>query len=192
MRVFQSLPEGYIETFNVNLQKDKKKMLLINIFGTVLMIALAIPMHFYMPINSLFDMSQGIYIYFIRFIAIIILMIAYIILHEFIHGIAMKICGTKKVRYGFTGVYAYAGSDDYYSKRSYIFIALAPVVLLGIVIGIVNIFVPQDWFWVIYIIQVMNISGAVGDFYVTAKFSKMPKSILNRDSGVGMTVYSKE
>ena len=192
MRVFQSLPEGYIETFNVNLQKDKKKMLLINIFGTVLMIALAIPMHFYMPINSLFDMSQGIYIYFIRFIAIIILMIAYIILHEFIHGIAMKICGTKKVRYGFTGVYAYAGSDDYYSKRSYIFIALAPVVLLGIVIGIVNIFVPQDWFWVIYIIQVMNISGAVGDFYVTAKFSKMPKSILIRDSGVGMTVYSKE
>ena len=26
----------------------------------------------------------------------------------------MKLCGTKKIKYGFTGLYAFAGSDDYY------------------------------------------------------------------------------
>lgn len=55
-----------------------------------------------------------------------------------------------------------------------------------------NLFVPQNWFWVVYFIQIFNISGAAGDFYVTAKFSKMPDDILISDSGIGMKVYSAE
>jgi len=103
----------------------------------------------------------------------------------------MKICGTKKIKYGFTGMYAYAGSDDYYGKKAYIFIALAPVVLWGIVIAIINCFVPLDWFWGIYFLQIFNISGAAGDFFVTIKFLRFPKDILVKDKGVSMTVYSK-
>ena len=104
----------------------------------------------------------------------------------------MKICGTKKVKYGFTGMYAFAGSEDYYDKKSYIFIALAPVVLWGIVLAIVNCFVPVEWFWVVYMIQIMNISGAAGDLFVTVKFSRFPQDILIRDHGVGMKVYSQK
>ncbi|MBP3700652.1 MAG: DUF3267 domain-containing protein [Lachnospiraceae bacterium] len=85
-----------------------------------------------------------------------------------------------------------ASSDDYYDKRSYITIGLAPVVVWGIVIAIVNTFVSLEWFWVAYLIQIVNVSGAAGDIYVTAKFSRMPKDILVKDTGVGMTVYSKE
>ena len=39
------------------------------------------------------------------------------ILHEIVHGIAMRICGTKKVKYGFTGLYAFAGSKDFYDIK---------------------------------------------------------------------------
>ena len=104
----------------------------------------------------------------------------------------MKIFGTKKVKYGFTGMYAYAGSDDYYDKKSYIIIALAPIVVWGIVLAIINVLVPYEWFWVVYLIQLINLSGAAGDLFVTVRFSKMPKDILVRDYGVGMTVYSAE
>ena len=104
----------------------------------------------------------------------------------------MKICKTKKVKYGFTGLYAFAGSDDYYSKKPYIFIALAPVVLWGVVLAVVNVLVPESWFWIVYMIQVANISGAAGDFFVTFRFSRFPEDILVKDYGVGMVVYSKE
>ena len=113
------------------------------------------------------------------------------VLHEIVHGIAMKMCGTKKVRYGFTGLYAYAGSDDYYDKKAYIFIALAPVVFWGVVLLIINLLVPIGWFWVVYFIQIINLSGAAGDLFVTAKFLRLPNDVLVKDYGVSMTVYSK-
>jgi len=89
-------------------------------------------------------------------------------------------------------MYAFAGSNDYYAKKPYIFIALAPVVLWGVVIALVNPFVSAYWFWVVYLLQVINLSGAAGDLFVTVKFSRLPKDILVKDHGVGMTVYSKE
>ena len=104
----------------------------------------------------------------------------------------MKLCGTKKVKYGFTGLYAFAGSEDYYNKKAYIFIALAPVVLWGVVLAVINPFVPVEWFWIVYLVQIMNLSGAAGDLFVTIKFSRMPRDILVQDSGLGMTVFSKE
>ncbi|MBQ4572368.1 MAG: DUF3267 domain-containing protein [Clostridia bacterium] len=192
MKALNNLPTNYREIFSVNLQNDKKIAVVLNVVSLLIGAVMAVPMHFYIPITTLFDFSQGFLVYFIRFAVLLLSMIVYLILHEAVHGVAMKICGTKKVKYGFTGLYAFAGSDDFYDKKSYIFIALAPVVLWGIVLLVMNLFVPQNWFWVVYFIQIFNISGAAGDFYVTAKFSKMPDDILISDSGVGMKVYSAE
>ena len=192
MKAVKTLPEDYKEICSVDLQKDKKTALLVNLIALILAAALVVPALFLVPISTLFDMSRGLGRYAIRFAVLLVLMIAYMVLHELVHGIAMKLCGTEKVKYGFTGMYAFAGSDDYYGKKAYIFIALAPVVLWGVVLAVVCPLVPDDWFWVVYLIQITNISGAAGDLYVTARFSRFPKDILVRDYGVGMTVYSKE
>jgi hypothetical protein len=117
--------------------------------------------------------------------------IAYIVLHELVHGIFMKHFSGVKPKYGFTLMYAYAGSEAYFNKKSYIIIALAPVVIWGAVLGVLCAVLPQSWFWVVYLIQIGNISGAAGDFYVTFKFLKLPKDILVNDTGVAMTVYTK-
>ena len=162
-----------------------------NLLAVIIAVLLAVPMHFFVPISSLFSTDNGLIAYFIRFVSLMVLIVAYMVLHELTHGIAMKICGTKKVKYGFTGLYAFAGSNDYYGRKAYIFIALAPVVLWGVVIAIINPFVSAEWFWVVYMLQIMNLSGAAGDLYVTVKFSGFPKDILIKDYGVGMTVFSK-
>ena len=192
MKAVKNLPEGYKEIFTVNLQKDKKTAVLVNVLATVIAIALCVPMHFYISFFTLFDMEQGLGAYTLRFIVLLVLLVVYMVLHELVHGITMKLFGTKKIKYGFTGLYAFAGSDDYYPKLPYIIIALAPVAVLGVVIAVINCFVPREWFWVVYFIQLMNISGAAGDMYVTAKFSRMPKDILVQDSGICMTVYSAQ
>lgn len=192
MRSTQALPEGYREIYSINLQKDKKAAVFVNALAIIIGVAMAVPMHFHVPISSLFSMESGFGRYFLRFGVMLVAIVAYMILHELVHGVAMKMCGTKKVKYGFTGLYAFAGSEDYYAKGPYIFIALAPVILWGTVIAVINFFVPQEWFWVVYIVQIINISGAAGDIFVTAKFSRMPRDILVCDAGVGMQVYSAE
>ena len=177
MKAVKTLPENYKQIFAVDLQKDKKMMILINVIAIVIAVVLAVPMHFHISIATLFDMSFGLVAYAVRFVVLLAALVVYMVLHELVHGISMKMCGTEKVKYGFTGMYAFAGSEDYYDKRSYIFIALAPVVLWGVVIGIVNAFVSPAWFWVLYILQITNLSGAAGDLYVTVKFSKFPRPL---------------
>lgn len=192
MKAFETLPQGYREMLSIDLQKNKKLMLLVNGIA----IALAVPMLVLgarlVPISTLFDMSGGMGAYFARFGVLMGAVVVYMVLHELTHALIMKLCGTKKIRFGFTGMYAFAGSDDYYPKLPYIGIALAPIVLLGIVVAVINALVPEGWFWVVYLVQITNVSGAGGDLYVTARFASLPKDILVRDYGVGMHIFSKE
>lgn len=190
MKALQTLPDGYREIFSVDLAKDKKMMLGLNLTALVVAVLMAIPAAFAVPISTLFDFSNGMLAYCLRFLVLIAGMFSYIVLHELVHGITMKHFGCQKVDYGFTLVYAYAGCKDYFCKRHYIIIALAPVVFWGIVLAVLCLLVPESWFWVVYFIQICNISGAAGDAYVTWKFSRMPADILVQDTGFSMTVYS--
>ena len=191
MKAVSQLPDGYREIYAIDLQKNKKLALLVNGLAIAIAVLLAVPAHFAVSIDTLFDMSRGYGAYFLRFGVLMVSIVAYMVLHELVHGVAMKLCGTKRVKYGFTGMYAFAGSEDYYGKASYIFIALAPVVLWGVVLLVLQFFVPTSWFWVVYLVQISNLSGAAGDYFVTLRFSRLPKDILVQDYGVGMKVYSR-
>jgi len=191
MKVVNELPQDYKEIFSMDLNKDKKLSFFVNFFSILLAVAVFIIGCFIVPFNTFYNLKD-ILGTLVKMLLVLFLIVVYIVLHELVHGVAMKICGTKKIKYGFTGLYAFAGSDDYYDKKSYIFIALAPVVLWGVVLALINIFVPTGWFWVVYLIQMMNISGAAGDLYITFKSIKFPKDSLVKDYGVSMKVFSKE
>lgn len=202
MKAVALLPEGYSEYYSLDLQKNKKIAFWVNFAAVLIGVLMCVPVAvFFVPITNLLDFNllfneevtltvSASSEILLKMGVLLVGMIGYMVLHELVHGVAMKICGTNKVKYGFTGLYAFAGSDDFYNKSAYIFIALAPVVLWGVVLGVVNFFVPVGWFWVVYIIQIVNISGAAGDFFVTLKFSRFPKDILVKDAGVSVTVYS--
>ena len=64
-------------------------------------------------------------------------------------------------------------------------------VVIGVVLLALCMLVPAPWFWTVYLIQIGNIAGAAGDFYVVWRFAAMPPDILVRDAGVDMTVYSR-
>lgn len=185
------LPSGYGESFKIDLQKDKKTALVVNGIGLFLLAALCALGHRLVPFSVLFDLEAGYPLYFGRLAALLIGLVLYMVLHELVHGICMKRFGAPKIKYGFTGLYAYAGSDWYFYRRPYIIIALAPVVVWGIVLLVLNCVVGAAWFWVVYVIQVCNLSGAAGDLYVTVRLCRMPEDILIRDTGLSMTVYAR-
>lgn len=186
------LPENYQEILNIDLQKNKKLALIVNGIALVITVVLLAVGIVCGPKFNLFDVDDNMTLYFVRLGLLLFGMVFYIITHEVIHGIFMKLYSGQKVKYGFTGMYAFAGSDAYFNKSAYIIIALAPVVIWGVILAAACCIVPASWFWVVYFIQIINLSGAGGDFYVTWKFSKLPKDILVCDSGVSMIVYSQE
>ncbi len=188
MRSVQNLGPGYREIYSVNLQKNGRVAIFVNVLSLVIAAAMLALMNGIVPFSTFWAQNNTL----LKSLVLIGSLVAYLYLHELVHGVTMKACGTKKVHYGFTGLYAFAGSDDYYDKTSYIAIALAPIVVFLFVFAILNLLVPPDWFWVIYLLQVCNVSGAAGDIFVTVKFARMPKDILVKDTGIGMTVYSKE
>lgn len=193
MNCCQSLPEGYREVYGIDLQRDKKPALIINLLSIVLAVAVAVPMNLYCPFWVLLDMSEGSTAFLIRTLVFLAGLIAYVVLHELTHAAVMKYYGATHVRFGLTLMYAYAGSEqDYFAKRPYIRVALAPVLLWGAVFLLLSFVVRGPYLWVVFLLQILNIAGAAGDLYVVWKFSRFPEDILVRDTGIDMTVYSRE
>ena len=96
---------------------DKKTALLITVLSLVLGIAALVLSHLLFPFSifAILDMSQGIGPYLIRTAVLLAGMIAYIVLHELTHAAVMKYYGATKLRFGFSLMYAYAGSErDYF------------------------------------------------------------------------------
>lgn len=190
MNCFQTLPENYKEVYKLDL-KNNKESVIVNVISLLTALVMIFVMNFFVPINTLFDNGGNSSGFITKVIIIIVSLFAYIVLHEAVHGITMKFFGAKNVKFGFKGLYAFAGSADYFSKRAYIVIALAPVVLWLVVLGVINAFVPINYFWVVYAVQIINVSGASGDLYVAVKFAKLNKFALIQDTGTEMIVFEK-
>ena len=184
------LPEGYRELRRIDLQKNKKLMLFVNLLALVIAALLCVVGHQVVPVSQMFDMSDGIVLFFVRFGVMLGGTVLYIVLHEAVHGIFFRIYGNGvKPTFGFTGMYAFAASKAYFNRVSYLIIGLSPVVILGAVLLVLNLLLPAVWFWPIFLIQITNLSGAAGDFYVSVLLARMPSTLLVQDDGVAMTFY---
>ena len=191
LKAYHFLPENYQEIMQINLQKDKQTAQKVNVIAGIIMIALLIIGHLIVPIKELFN-EEMFAASLLRLGALFLAYFAYIVLHELTHAVAMKAVGGGKVIFGFTVLYAFAGSrEDYFDKTAYCCIALAPLVLWGIVFAVMTALVPRSWFWVVWFLQAGNIGGAAGDVFVTVKLWNKPASILVMDTGVDMTVYDR-
>ena len=184
------LPANYRELRRIDLQKNKKLMLLVNLLALAIAALLCAVGHRVVPVSKMFDMSDGIVFYFVRFGVMLGGTVLYIVLHEAVHGIFFRIYGSGvKPTFGFTGMYAFAASKAYFNRLSYFIIGLSPVVIWGAVLFVLNLLLPAVWFWPIFLIQISNLSGAAGDFYVSILLARMPSTLLVQDDGVAMTFY---
>jgi hypothetical protein len=186
---YSSLPEDYSEFDKIDLQNNKAQFWTVNVLSFVLAAILIVAGCFIVfPLN----IEDDLIIIGIALIVAFVGIAAYLFAHEFVHGIVMFAFTKVKPKFGFVGWAAYAGSTAYFDKTSYIIVALAPLVTFGIIFGVLAIFFHTNiWFWTIWLLQTINISGAAGDLFVTFKMFGYPKDILVTDTGLSMTVYSR-
>ncbi|MGI6005258.1 MAG: DUF3267 domain-containing protein [Christensenellales bacterium] len=177
------LPEGYQRIYAIDLQRDKKTAWLLNGLALIILV-LMIGLGFILRRSFTVDITQMI----VFFVA----MVVYTVLHEVVHGVFIRLYSGEKPKFGFTGLYAYAGNDRaYFDKKSYIVIALSPVIILGAVLLLLQFLIPS-YFWVIYFLQALNIAGASGDYLVVYLCGRMPRDLLINDTGVAMYFYSRQ
>ena len=123
---------------------------------------------------------------------IVVGMVVYVFAHEWVHGVLIRVFTGEAAQFGFkagSGM-AYAKSSWFFSRPAYIAVALAPVLVWGVVLGVLMGDVPAEYFWCLYAIQIFNISGAVGDLYVTWLVLRMPRGVIIYDEGVSMKFFA--
>ena len=186
MSTYRKLPADYRVRLQLNIQTNKNLKYGIPIWGVMILLIMGYHGNQIQPFSRYLrgNLHQIAYV----FLGIIL----YMVLHELMHGIFMWIFGRERAHFGLKGPFSYARSDLYFGKLEYQIIALAPSLIWGIVLTILcTYFLHTDWFWTFYIIQIVNITGAVSDLYVVFRFLKLPATALVQDSGTSIVVYGK-
>ena len=125
-------------------------------------------------------------------IAALVGLVVYLLLHEGVHGMCIKVFTGGPAQYGFelrAGM-AYASSRFFFRRTAYMIIALAPIVVWGIVLTLLLRDIPEQYWWYLYAIQIFNVSGAAGDLFVTYRILTMPKDVLVLDTGMEMKFFA--
>ena len=183
------LPAHYDLYERIDLASDKKALRSILIWSIVcmfVMVGYGLWKHSFI---ASFDMETWRVLFCVFAMAVGLLV--YIVLHEAVHGIFIRLFTGDTPSFGFdlSKGMAYAGSTWLFRKWPYIIIALSPVVFWGIVLEIWLNDIPGQYYWYLYAIQIFNITGAAGDLYVTLRVLGMPDDILAKDSGTSMEFY---
>lgn len=181
MRAYSRLPEGYRLKERIDLIRNRKQLLFVNGLSIALAVLTVAAGFLLKPAAARFGWLQCL----VATAAIAV----YIVGHEAVHGVLMWLISREKPRFGFKLMYAYAGSTAYFDKRAYLLIAIAPLAVWAIVLGVLAFALPAVCFWPVWAVQVMNVSGAAGDLYVFFHLIGHAPSILVQDDGAAMKVY---
>jgi hypothetical protein len=195
----RTLPDGYQPSGKMDLGKDFRLMLVMNLLGLVLLAVFGwffirvaallrsdSPPNYSFSAGSLADMGGQ--------LAILIgVVVAVIVLHEAAHGLFFWIFTRRRPVFAFKGYYASASAPGWYFTRSpYLLIGLAPLVLLSLIGVALLAFVPPGWIIPLLIFLTFNAGGAVGDIMVVVWLLFKPASALVLDLPEAIEVYTRE
>ena len=60
----------------------------------------------------------------------------------------------------------------------------------GIALAILERALPAGWFWMLFSVQIANVSGSAGDLYCVFRTLRYPRGARIQDTGVRMRVFA--
>lgn len=128
------------------------------------------------------------------FLTLVFVFSGLILIHELIHGFALKITGVRKIRYGgyLSKFIFYAEADRFVMNRiQYTWVALAPFVVVKIIsMGGILFFVNQPEVYVFWLIMCSHSLFCAGDLGMISYFWKFGNSdMYTFDIGETKTSY---
>ena len=184
----KTLPPGYRPAGSLDFTRNRAQMKAVVILSLALVAAPVIVGLFVSPIGAGWRLMCS---RWWSWLALAAALVAYIPLHELVHGAVMFALSGVRPRYGLKLPYAYAGSDVWFDKKSHIITALAPVVVWGVALQIAIARLPGEWFWPLWAVQISNLSGSAGDLYTAWALARVKGDVLIQDTGVRMRVMKR-
>lgn len=190
MLAFAEKPKEYKNEKAIDLGSER--MLKVCIYAAAIAAAalLASIGNLHVPITVFFDVDGALWL-LLRFVIVFACIALYYLLHELIHSyISKKLSGTKTeiVR---EKVYAYSVSNSYFSLKAYLIYSFAPIAIIGVILLLLTLILPDKLFWQVYIIQIINLAGAAGDVYAAFKLLREKQDIVIKDNGKTVSYWTK-
>lgn len=188
----QTLPGNYVQSIEINLKKNKRLTILLNISAIFAFILCYVLFSIFgrgvrlgtLSISGSFSLSV--------LLTLVGLTIIVLVVHELIHGLLFWVFTRSRPVFAVRLTYAYAGAPTWYIPSSqYVFIALGPLVIIGVLGLLLMLVVPVSWISIIAFLAALNTGGAMGDLYVfTCLLKGSPSSFVN-DTGDVFTFYER-
>lgn len=186
----KELPESYQEIYVVD-ATTKKFTIVMNLAALLITLIITISGTIIIrpSLREIFDTP----FLTIRMLVFTVILFAYIVLHELVHGLFYKILTKQKLKFGFSVTVAFCGVPDIYVYRSTAMVALlAPFIIFLPVFIIPAIFCPFaiDKFLAVFMLA-SHVGGCTGDLYDTFLYCfkfKNPMTLM-QDTGPKQTFY---
>ena len=186
----KTLPEGYAQSGEINLKKNKRLSLALNIVaffvGILSLFLLSGFAALVRPslMNTSGTLTAGVAA--VLFGAVVLLMT----IHELIHGFFFWVFTRSRPVFALRLFYAYAGAPAWcVPARQFMIVALGPLVIIGVVGLLLILLVPESWVLFIAFVVALNTGGSMGDLLVFTRLFKVSPTCLANDTGDVVTFY---
>ena len=116
----------------------------------------------------------------------------YIVLHETIHLIFMKLFSREKLCISIKFPTISVGSNGKFSKSQFMIVALAPVIILGVILILLMLFSPKEYTFFLTILLILNFAGSGGDYLQVFEMRKYSNDTFFQDNSNETTIYKKK
>nr|THJ68914.1 DUF3267 domain-containing protein [Rhodococcus qingshengii] len=177
------LPAQYAVRTTVDLKTDRKiaaaiQVVVISI--AVVLVGLALILDF--PFSS--DFST-----WVTIVMTVVACLFYMVVHELTHAGFLWLFSRTRPAVMLRIPYLAVGGRGYLNTRSFLVVALAPVVVWGFVLVTLLLTLPSQFFFSVYVVTILNFAGSSGDYFQAYAVAKIPSSALIQDDGRVTTVY---
>jgi hypothetical protein len=194
MKAIQTLPDHYTLLQEIDLSRDRRLLLVLNLVGVVLLLLAGwLFLRLVLALRPEIRQSGVLRIELSSLVGIAIAFVGVLVLHEMVHGLFFWLITRQRPHFGFRGAYAFAAAPNWYLPRNpYLVVGLAPLILITLAGIAVTPFMPPGGLLPLVFALTTNAAGAVGDIAIVAWLLGKPPDLLIQDRGDAMSVYHLE
>ncbi|MBE0671063.1 MAG: DUF3267 domain-containing protein [Anaerolineales bacterium] len=188
----QTLPDGYVQSAEINLKKDMRLAILLNIGAFITFIPMFYLLSRFIALVRPDITNFSVTITIGKVFSAIGLVVLVLIIHEIIHGLFFWIFSHGKPVFALRPLYAYAGAPTwFFPKRQYAITVLGPLVIIGAMGLLLLLLAPISWILMIAFLVALNTGGAVGDLFVFIRLLKCSPMSFANDTGEVVTFFER-
>lgn len=194
----RTLPDGYTQTHEIDLAKNKRLSILLNIAGFMIFVLSFVLLGLFVrwvrpDLSTITFTMRGDLSALLLLPGLLLLVALIMVVHELIHGLFFWVSTRSKPAYALRRAYAYAAAPDWFIPvRQYWMIGLAPLVLIDAIGILLILLAPAGWILTILLLVALNTGGSIGDMLITLRLLRLSPASLAKDTGDSVCFFEPD